>query len=161
MLATSLITSPSWTSSMLLWLNVSFVSSSFLSDNRQCIRSLWDWHHSSWLDLLYLGCYLHLAHPDGHLHNFICMQRVSKLHSNYLLVQICQYSMQLKLIFLSLLIDPGLSVCCPTSSIFAGCPTWWWMWRGCCCGTERKSSDSAYSLRLRKRNENWNFPRYK
>lgn len=43
---------------------------------------------------------------------------------------------QVKLIYVFLLIGPGLKVSCPTPSISAGWPTCCWTWHGCCCGTE-------------------------
>lgn len=49
------------------------------------------------------------------------------------------WRVQMKLIFVFLWTDPGLSICCPSASISAGCPTWCWTWYGCCCGTESMS----------------------
>lgn len=109
----------------------------------QCVRPLWDGHHSCRLDILYMGCYLYLAYPHGYIHHHIRVPRVLSCED------ICDGACRFKeftlqmIVFLSVWTDPGLSVCCPAPSIFAGWSTWWWTWSGSCCGTESMSSTSA------------------
>lgn len=51
--------------------------------NRQCVSPLWNRHHTCWLDLLHLGCYLYLALLNGLIYHPICVQGVSKYQSVY------------------------------------------------------------------------------
>ena len=64
-------------------------SRSFPLLHRECLRPLWDGHHPRWLDLLHLGRHLHLAHPPGHIHHFICLQRVNPHQHMYYADESC------------------------------------------------------------------------